>query len=529
MRATLPVITVSLALIGVVPETAHAQEASGAPFDLDRAYVPFGDHGVVALPGSVRAVGGHVDAVPVRAEDPEVGAEIPDDDFGHFRLRLTPSLTLHGRSWSVFQAYQALVDVDVTAHAFDDSLESPLTWDPVQQERTEMPDPRLMQAYLLAGGSRVAVKAGLMRSGWGPGILANTGEDPEDVGVRQSPFGFARTADRVLRLQLAFFPLDRPTGQGGRTTGGPPLTLALAADAVIDDDTAEWDDGDRAYNFIGAVMGEVGWFHGGLYTVHRNQDHWEGGRTEVTVFDVQAHQDILRGDFSAWVETEIAAMVGTTTYSRSAIREGSFDVGAIGGVGRLGLDWEWLEAVLEVGGASGDDNPFDAKVRSFTFDREYRVGLLMFGEYMRKTSAITALNVSDPSFRMEPSRGFDRTATGGAVQGAMYVNPRLALEPVDGLTFLAGYLNGRATAEFTDAFRTGVNGGVSTGPNGAVTANDLGHEVDLGVEYLWSLEHLNLRSRAEFAWFSPGDAFADEEGEAPGDVTGFWLHMEASW
>ncbi|MCB9787593.1 MAG: hypothetical protein H6744_13005, partial [Deltaproteobacteria bacterium] len=460
--------------------------------------------------------------------DTSIPGELPADDFAWMRLRVTPSLTFTGNSWRLFKAYQLLLDADLTSEMYDTSFRAPLAYDPVQQGRSRSPDPRLMQAYFLAAGKRVALKVGLTRSAWGQGILANDGEQVA-AGAARSAFGFSRTADRVARFQLAFFPLDPPRRPEGSPPAPQPLTIAVAGDAVVDDDTADWGDGDRAYNAIAAVLGEVGAFRGGVYVVHRRQSHEGGGDTQVTVLDVQARFDIARGRVDAWLEAEAAGLFGTTDYTRSAILDGRYDIRAAGGVGRLGVRHGIFEGAFEVGAASADDNPFDTQIRGFSFDREYRVGLLMFNDYLRKTSAVTAYNLADETYRIEPARGFDRVATGGSITGATYINPRIAFKPVKGLTVMAGYLTASSQGSYTDAYRTGINGGLSTGPNGAIGASSLGHELDLGVDYVHRVGRVTLHGRLEGAWFSPGRVFASRSGGDPEDVLGAWLHAEASW
>ena len=83
-----------------------------------------------------------------------------------------------------------------------------------------------------------------------------------------------------MRAGLAFTPLG-PAPANDPTS--VPLQAAIAVDGVVDDDTAAWSDGDRAYQVVAAVSGHSGIFRGGLYFAHRWQRHGEGGDTTVTV------------------------------------------------------------------------------------------------------------------------------------------------------------------------------------------------------------------------------------------------------
>lgn len=512
---------------------SSASAQSGRLVDLERWYYTVGEHGILALPGDVQAIGGWVDAIPVTSEAPEVPDEIPADPHGFFRLRATPSFTLTGKSWPVFQAYRLLVDFDVTVDVYDEALDGPLFWDPVQADRSTVPMPRLTEGYFLAAGKFLALKAGIVRSDWGLGILANGGTggglDADPPRADANPFGYGRFADRVLRLQVAWFPIT--PAKGAERAGDPPLTIAVAVDGVVDDDSARWLDGDRAFNFIAAVAGRYEGFAGGLYAVHRTQRHAEGGTTEVTVFDVQARQQLDKGNTRAWVAAEIAMMLGSTTWARSAILDKPFDIFATGGLLRVGIEYTPLfQAVVEGGVASGDDNPFDADLGGFSFDREHRVGLLMFREYLRKTTAVTAYNLADPTYREEPPRGFDRSASGGALQGVMYINPRVALFPFDGFTVLLGYLHAISEGPYTDPYQSGLAGGTSVGPHGAVARSELGHELDLGLDYRFAAGSLlDLALRLEGAWFLPGAVFDDPKTGGQDHVFGAWVHLGAKW
>lgn len=518
-----------LSLCTLLAPSPDARAQSADLVDLERSWITIGEHTILALPGSLRFVGGHTDPIRIHTPSGKLPDAIDADDFADFRLQFSPSLTFTGTQWPFFQVYQIVLDAQLALQLYDPDLDGQLAHDPVQQLRSNSPQPDLMQAYVLAAGEHMAVRAGLVRSSWGTGILANSGEGIA-FNAKQGAFGFARTADRVLRLQLAWFPIERTRRAAADSAPkDPPLTVAVAGDIVMDDDTANWGDGDRAFNGIAAVIGRYEGFNGGVYAVYRNQQHHEGGTTSVAVFDVQARQEFAKTDtVTAWAEVEAALVVGSSSFAQSATKPGDFDITTTGGVVRLGVEVADLIGVIEMGAASGDDNPFDTSLRGFSFDREYRVGLLMFGEYTRRHTAIAAFNIADDTYRAVPPRGFDRAATGGAVNGAIYVNPRVSYEIVDGLNVMAGYLYGSSEGYYTDPFASGIAGGTSAGPGGALNQKELGHEIDLGIDYELQFRPLTLRARAEFAWFRPGAVFATAEGR-PSDVVGFWLHAEAGW
>ena len=63
-----------------------------------------------------------------------------------------------------------------------------------------------------------------------------------------------------------------------------------------------------------------------------------------------------------------------------------------------------------------------------------------------------------------------------------------------------------------------------------VLVDQLGHELDLALDYALDLGAVALRLRGEFAWFRPGDIFARPGAEGgASDQVGAWLHGEVAW
>ena len=521
-RRSLFLLMVSLSL-GVVPGV-QAQSP-----DLERAFMSFGDHVLLTFPGRAEAVGGYVDGMMVEFADPRADDRLPDDLSLTSRLRIAPSLILHGSAWPLFGAYQVSCDVDMHYDTGQVMGDERLAYDPVIVRRGEIPRPRLLQANASAIGEHLGLSFGLVRSSWGMGMLSNDGKR-RDLLSGASPFGYARHVDRVVRAQVLVFPLGRPAERGPEgETLEPPLTIALAADAVVEDDTANWVHGDRTWHAIGAVRGRIAGLSGGLYGVHRWQTHAEGGETQVTVLDLHARQEFGEGALRIWAELEVAVTVGETTYAENPLLPGPQDVLAGGGLFRVGFKSGPLGVLLEGGYASGDDNPFDTEQRAFTFDREHRVGLMMFRETLRRSTAVTVANIADPTYRATPPRGYQRAATHGAVRGALYINPRLTFDLFEGFRLMAGYLHATSDGYYADSFQSGLAGGASMGPRGVFLTRSFGDELDLGVSYALDLGALTLEFRGEFAWFSPGDIFSSTTDRDPSDQVGGWLHGEVRW
>lgn len=523
LAATITALT-GLITAGVTAGVPVARAEPGDLIEADRLLLPIGAHVLVGMPSDLRLMYGRAEGIALESADPTVPDRAETDSYGQMRFRLRPALLLHGRDWPLFQVYKLGADVDARTY-IGGTAPTYLQHDPDRQLRVDWEGVRLTQATLLAAGERVAIKAGLMRSSWGLGMLANPGEDPT-AGAIASPFGFARYADRVIRFALSFFPVE-PQRLRASPRSPRPLTVTVAGDMVLEDSNANWDDGDRTYHLIGAVLGHVSRFTGGLYAVYRHQAHHEGGSTEVSILDITARYDLLRGPVDVWVETEAAMVLGSTSFSRSVTRPGRFDIFSTGAILRAAARTEGFEAAIEGGVASGDDNPFDSQLGTFSFHRDYRVGLMLFGEALKASTAVGAHSLTDQTYRAEPPRGFDRLANGGAVQGVVYINPRFAIRPVPELTLMMGVVYAATTADYADPFKSSVAGGQAVGPNGAKNETDLGWEFDVGVQLEIPIDRFKLRLRAEMGWLAPGAVFDSASGESAPGMTGYWLRLEA--
>lgn len=371
-----------------------------------------------------------------------------------------------------------------------------------------------------------ALKVGLVRAHFGLGMVANAGEDGPPNSVAQSPFGYARQHDRNLRAQLSLFvfePRRRPEGLQ------VPLALMAAVDRVIDDDTVQHAQGDRAWQAMGGAMVHVGDLRLMLGLLRREQQYAQGGETKIWLTAASGRYDWRAQGHHLWAEGEFAGYFGETDLTQSPILPGPFEVWATGWVGRVGYRQRVLEAVFETGAASGDSNPFDDKVRGFAFDREYRVGLLLFNEALRQHSAVAALNAADPDLKGHPARGFDQIPTGGALENTVYVNPRVALHLGEGLSLLFGYVYARSEEPVADPFHSGLVGGTPAGWRGRAQARSLGHELDLGIAFVRPMGPFEGRWSLQFAWARLGEAFAPVAGDAQSPLLAGQFAGEVRW
>ncbi len=94
---------------------------------------------------------------------------------------------------------------------------------------------------------------------------------------------------------------------------------------------------------------------------------------------------------------------------------------------------------LQAGVASGDKDDTDARLKSFSFDRDYNLGILLFEQPM----PIFRAAAPNPA---NGNRDFDQVLLGNSVSNALYLKPTLSRTLVDGFDLQASVLLARAAA-----------------------------------------------------------------------------------
>jgi hypothetical protein len=353
-------------------------------------------------------------------------------------------------------------------------------------------------------------RVGQQTSQWGLGILANGGEHDPAPG---EAFGDVRFGDLVYRALLAGRPFY---GLGGAWRAIEP---ALAADLVVNDETAQYSAGDRAFQGVFALRFAVDddhWF--GLYTVYRHQysitANAATSKLDAVVFDLAGKWRwpgaVLGGAFS--VGAEAAYVTGSTTLAATE-QAPSLAVQQFGAAlkGSLKFDrWEWY---LDWGFASGDENPYSDQVTGFHFNPDYNVGLVMFQEVLGWQSARSAARASDLTLVGQPPAGVQLLPSRGGVYDATYVFPRVRYGPRDWVDFYGGPLLAFTTSRLADFYTTtAYGGGEPLNSLGASPGNYLGTELDVGAQVRAKPGGIPVTATAELGYFIAGSAFAEPSG-----------------
>ncbi|MFT3708497.1 MAG: hypothetical protein QM817_12665 [Archangium sp.] len=409
------------------------------------------------------------------------------------RIRVTPEIHLGG--------FGLIAEADAATGAIIGTPPDSLVGD--RQPYPHIRAVELRKVYLEYKWATGAFRVGQQTSNWGLGILANDGNsDPQAGDFGQQHFG-----NLTYRALLAARPLY---GWGGNWRA---FEVALAADLIVRDNFGEFSRGDRAFQGVLALrFNKDPENNFGVYAVYRNQRNinvTDGGKqTDAIVVDVAGKWHLIKRrnrDFK--VGFEFVGIGGTTTQARNEnapiLKLAQFG-GAIKTQYRMGRTFIYLDG----GYASGDQNPSDDRVESFRFDRDYKVGLILFDQVMAYQSGRSGVRASDPNLTGIAPEGADLLGTAGSVTGAWYLFPRIRIAMADWLDGYGGPLFAFSTAKLTDPFNSRINGGTSLNPLGAAPGLYLGTELDLGVQARFKpITELTISVTGEGGLFLPGDAY----------------------
>ncbi len=263
---------------------------------------------------------------------------------------------------------------------------------------------------------------------WGEGLWWNDG-------LSVAP-ALARYGDSVDRL-------------GWETLVQDEFFVGLSADIVSEGYLGAEDD---TTSFNGHVAYRSETVHAGLLAQVRHT-----ADPDFTVFTIDGASSATMGRLSA--ATEVVGQFGGGALAD--IGEG-VSLTAIGAVVDASLDLAPYKLRLRAGLATGDGQDRDLKLKTFSFDRDYSVGLVMFEQTLPTLAAAAPNDVND-------GRNTDIALSGNAVSNALYLLPSVERRIVEGLNAEFSVLAAR-TAKVPDSFggRTSygleLDGGVNWEP-----------------------------------------------------------------
>lgn len=346
---------------------------------------------------------------------------------------------------------------------------------------------------------------------WGLGMLVNGGRE-------EAEFGRARGGNSVSRVAFA----TRPLAGLEAPRLVRELIVAAAGDLVFRDDQAFIALGDLAGGASVALFGADAETSLGVLGAFRGQrdralpsDPGGARRTlDVFIVDAFARQQVL-GDASSTVGLELGLEGAMTLgYTDRLVVEATAASGAsIRGLGALARAelrvGDALHARLEAGLASGDDDPYDATVRTFAFNTAHPVGLVLFSQVLPMITARAADRLASPDLRDLAPPGLRSAVNQGTVSGARYLYPSVRIQVFAPLELRLGYLLAGTTGAFADVYQSARAGGYAAAPGGGRGGQALlGHELLAGLRLRLPLDPVTVLVGLDAAAFLPGPTLA---------------------
>jgi hypothetical protein len=124
------------------------------------------------------------------------------------------------------------------------------------------------------------------------------------------------------------------------------------------------------------------------------------------------------------VETEVVGVFGAGNLGGGA---NDMRIASVGAMLRGDAVLDKLVVGIEGGLATGDATPDDSEIRTFTFDRDHNLTLMMFEEPMPILEATTANETNG-------GREYDAVLTGEGIRNALYLRPHVGYRILDSLT-----------------------------------------------------------------------------------------------
>ena len=227
------------------------------------------------------------------------------------------------------------------------------------------------------------IRFGRMPVHWGSGMIFNAGNQPTQfIGDTADRLQYSKQIDSVFLL-AAFENREEGFISAKDDTVAGTLGIYYASDRIS----------------------------AGLYNVYAKQNIEESSFGQFTT-DLHGKADL--GAFK--LETELAFQYGS-----GDLNNGLDDITqkAFGGLIDASLQMDELTAGLNLGYASGDDDLTDKEFKTFSFDQNYDISLMLFDQI---------LPTLNPTVSNEVNNGLETGAArlGNTISNAIYLQPRVA-------------------------------------------------------------------------------------------------------
>ena len=311
----------------------------------------------------------------------------------------------------------------------------------------------------------VGVQTGITTSHWGLGLIANDGNHEQL---------FSRTdyGDRVFRTAAVTKPMDK-------------LIVMVGGDWVLEDDIGGYTDGHMSYQGLASAQYFASKDNAvGFLSVYRNQTKIDTEKSlEGMILDVYAKGVQPMGGVDLYGAVEGVYLHGDHGQISNRMNPEGLDVRSYGAVAQLEVRHEMVGIGLNAGFASGDANPSDDVYSTFSFDRDYNAGSMIFDLHQAATEVATYNLITDPEHAGNPPDGVEFAVTEGAIRQAMYLQPTVTYKGfTDWMDVAVGSVMAWQTVPVSSPFISYRNGGAPVNHLGDPTEG-----YQLGVEVNWAV------------------------------------------
>lgn len=371
------------------------------------------------------------------------------------------------------------------------------------------------------------VRAGRMPVHWGLGMIVNDGQ------TEDAWFSDARGGDIVNGLVVDVQPLF-PFTQGRL---GQAVHLTLGADLIERDELAVRDRGDLAWRVSGSLTWQEPTLTAGFHMHVRDATREGGDRVTHIVFDVAGDWHArLTSDLALRLAGELAVITGTSRTTPPTGTMAESELRQLGGALRAELEdaAHNLEYGLQLGFASGDDEPFDGTDSELRFDPSFKVGMILFEEVLARSSARRwDVLVADRQTTW-PTQRPGVLPTDGSIANAIYIAPRVRL------TLCEGCFRAEAGGVVAFAAEPLIDPGAKAAPDGGEDKNawggasdtgPLGYEVNAAAAFAFDLEDaVRFSVGTQYGVFLPGQALETAVDDASvGTIHKWRILADINW
>ena len=311
----------------------------------------------------------------------------------------------------------------------------------------------------------VGVQTGITTSHWGLGLIANDGN-------HEQLFSRVDYGDRVFRTAAVTKPIDK-------------VVVMVGGDWVLEDDIGGYTDGHMAYQGLASAQYMASKDNAvGLLSVYRNQTKIDSGKSlEGMILDVYAKGVQSVGGVDLYGAVEGVYLHGDHGQISNRMNPDGLKVRSYGAVAELEMRHPTVDVGLNAGFASGDANPSDEVYSTFSMDRDYNAGSMIFDLHQAATEVATYNLITDPEHAGNPPDGVEFAVTEGAIRQAMYLQPTLTYKNfADWMDVAVGSVMAWQTVPVSSPFISYRNGGEAVNHFGEPTTG-----YQLGVELNWAV------------------------------------------